>query len=235
MNVELRYPDRPAPVQLTRKAPDRSETRLLDIATARAAFAQFGKGCETTCYTFGQFSLIDAVVVMLEKTGPVHLDVCVWTVGMEDMLRVRELREAGHLLSLRWVVDQGFESRQPGYCAALREIYGDDTIRTLRAHAKFLLFGNDDWAITIRTSMNLNNNVRFEHLDVTDDRQLYDWHRGVVDGIFDAAVEGDFKPKSHVVIGSVVQGERLAGGVSRGRVVERGHVRVGRASDRDEG
>ena len=230
----MRYPERPAPAVKTRPAPAREKTRLLDIATARTAFADFDRGRETTCYTFGQFSLIDALVVILEKTGPCHLDVCVWTVGMEDMQRVRELWEAGRLLSLRWVVDQGFQSRQPGYCAALREIYGDERIRTLRAHAKFITFGNDEWAVTVRTSMNLNNNVRFEHLDVTDDRDFYEWHRALVDGIFDAAREGDFAPKGNVVVGDRIQAERIAGGVSRGRVEERGYVRVGRAIDNDE-
>lgn len=216
----------PEPVSLTRPAPRRRPTRLFDVATARTALADFDHGQETTCYTFGQFSLIDAVVVMLERTGPCDLDICTWTVGVEDMNRVYSLEERGLLRSIRWVIDQGFESRQPGYCAQLREMYGDGRIRTIRAHAKFLLFGNDQWDIVIRTSMNLNQNTRFEHLDVTDDPELYAWHRDVVDGIFQAETEGDFKPKGTLGI-TGVGAERVSGGVSRGRVQDRGSVRVG--------
>lgn len=214
------------PVAITRPAPRRRPTRLFDVATARTALGDFGKGMETTCYTFGQFSLIDAVVVMLDRTGPCDLDVCTWTVGVEDMHRVYSLEQRGLLKSIRWVVDQGFESRQPGYCAQLRELYGDGRIRTIRAHAKFILFGNEDWRVVIRTSMNLNQNTRFEHLDVTDDAELYDWHRNVVDGIFEAESAGDFKPKGTLGI-TGVGADRIAGGVSRGIVKDRGFVRVG--------
>lgn len=217
----------PEAVSNTHKAPVRRPTRLWEVANARTALADFGPGLETTCYTYGQFSLIDAVVGLIdEHTGPVHLDVCTWTVGIADMQRVYELMGDGRILSIRWVVDQGFESRQPGYCAYFRELYGDGRIRTLRAHAKFVLLRNDNWDIVIRTSMNLNQNTRFEHLDVTHDADLAAWHRSVIDGIFESETVGDFKPKSNVEVVGVAAAQH-AGRISRGRVAERGSVHVG--------
>ncbi|WP_155291735.1 hypothetical protein [Rhodococcoides fascians] len=216
----------PDAVSYTHDAPERRPTRLWEVQNAVTALADFESHKETTCYTYGQFSLIDAVVALLDKTGPAHMDVCTWTVGIADMARVYELIEAGRILSVRWVVDQGFESRQPGYCEYFRHLYGDERIRTLRAHAKFILLRNEQWDIIIRTSMNLNQNTRFEHLDVTDDPKLSQWHRSVIDGIFETETLGDFKPKSNVEVNGVAAAEH-AGKVKRGRVESRGRVNVG--------
>lgn len=217
----------PEAVSYTHKAPRRRPTRLWEVAGAKAAMRDFGPGLETTCYTYGQFSLIDVVVALIDDhTGPVDLDVCTWTVGVADMVRVNELMELGRITDIRWVVDQGFQSRQPGYCEQFRMIYGDEKIRTLRAHAKFLLLRNDQWDIVIRTSMNLNQNTRFEHVDVTHDRDLAEWHREVVDGIFQTEPLGDFAPKSNVLVNGVAAAQH-AGRVERGRVMNRGQVRVG--------
>lgn len=216
----------PDAVSYTHDVPTRRPTRLWETQNAKTALTDFEAHKETTCYTYGQFSLIDAVVALLDKTGPVHMDVCTWTVGIADMGRVNELVEAGRILSVRWVVDQGFESRQPGYCVYFRELFGDERIRTLRAHAKFILMRNDEWDIIIRTSMNLNQNTRFEHLDVTHDPKFSQWHRSVIDGIFEQETAGDFKPKGTLEVKGVAAAEH-AGKIARGRVQARGRVGIG--------
>jgi len=86
--------------------------------------------------------------------------------------------------SIIWLVDASFPVRQPGYCAAMRERFGDAAIRVTENHAKFVLVGNEQWTVTLRTSMNLNENRRLESWEVSDDRELYHYLREVVDGIF---------------------------------------------------
>jgi len=71
--------------------------------------------------------------------------------------------------SLRFVVDFSFPTRQPEYCAALRERFGDAAIRITKTHAKFVTIVNDRWSVVIRSSMNLNENRRLESFEVSDD------------------------------------------------------------------
>lgn len=47
--------------------------------------------------------------------------------------------------SIIWLVDASFPVRQPGYCAAMRERFGDAAIRVTENHAKFVLVGNEQW------------------------------------------------------------------------------------------
>ncbi|QDQ97970.1 hypothetical protein [Tomitella fengzijianii] len=170
----------------------RRDVRLFKVGSARAILADFTHGKEACVYTFGQFSLVDALAAILEKTGPADIDICVWTVGAADLQRVMHIADPTRV---RWVLDQGFQTRAPEYLEQMRDLYGDQRIRTIRAHAKFITIGNDRWNVVIRTSMNLNRNTRFEHLDVVDDPGLHAWHRDVVDGIFEAEPEGDYEPK----------------------------------------
>ncbi|MGH6920760.1 MAG: hypothetical protein ACREJ0_24010, partial [Geminicoccaceae bacterium] len=86
--------------------------------------------------------------------------------------------------SLRMIVDRSFLTRQPEYCATMRLVFGDDTIRTTRTHAKFLLVRNESWDLAVRTSMNLNENPRLENIEISDDRALADFLTAVVDDVF---------------------------------------------------
>jgi len=57
-------------------------------------------------------------------------------------------------------------------------------VRTTRTHAKFAVITNDQWAVAIRTSMNMNENPRLEHLEVGHDPSLAAFLGGIVDEIW---------------------------------------------------
>ena len=173
----------------------RANFRLYKVGNAHHALQDFDKHRETVCYTFGQFSLVDVIAALLDRTGPARVDICVWAVGAADLQRTKRITAGGRATRLRWVLDQGFESRTPHYLEQMRQLYGDEQIRTIRAHAKFVLIANDEWQIVVRTSMNLNQNTRFEHLDVVDDPDLHRWHEQIVDGIFEREKAGDYSSK----------------------------------------
>jgi hypothetical protein len=125
----------------TRPTPTR-RPRVSKITNARDALADFARGHETYCLTFGQFSLMDAVEAVLDKTGPAHVVISTWTAGGADLSRSAEHLHDQRILSLRLVVDCSFGQRQPGYLAQCRELFGDDAIRTTRTHAKFVVITN---------------------------------------------------------------------------------------------
>lgn len=146
--------------------------RTEDVARA---IGPLTKGVEVFVLTHGQFSLIDALVYLSQQTGPCVLSVSTWTAGAEDLSKMAELLAAGQFTAVRFLVDRSFITRQPAYCARLRELFGDECIRTTRSHAKFVTLRNKEWDLAVRTSMNLNHNPRLENIEISDDAQFADF------------------------------------------------------------
>jgi len=183
----------------TRKSPRRAP-RLSKVTNARDALTDFDRGMETYCLTFGQFSLMDAVEAILDKTGPADVVISTWTAGGADLSRSAESLRNGAIRSLRMLVDCSFGQRQPGYLAQCRELFGDDAIRSTRTHAKFAVIHNETWRVAVRTSMNLNENPRLEAIEVSDDPSLAGFLLEVVDEIWREEAPGDFRTKSRPVL-----------------------------------
>ncbi|KAA8723008.1 hypothetical protein [Corynebacterium phocae] len=215
----------------TRPVKKRHRARLFKVGSAKAALADFDKGHETTCYTFGQFSIIDALVALMQKTGPVHVVIATWTAASADLRRAQELMADDLILSCRWVVDHSFANRQPEYLEKMVELFGKDSIRSLKTHAKFMLLYNEEWNIVVRTSMNLNENKRLENMDVIDSEDFCSWHRALVDGIFSDRRAGDFRDDSQLDLTGIADEKPKfqceMGVASRGRVYEKGVANVG--------
>lgn len=207
-------------VSHTRKAPAR-KPRLAKVVNARDALSDFGRGMETYCLTFGQFSLMDAIEAILEKTGPADVSLSTWTAGGADLARSAESLHNGNIKSLRFVCDCFFGQRQPGYLAKLRELFGDEAIRTTRTHAKFAVITNDEWSVAVRTSMNLNENPRLESIEVSDDPDLAAFLLRVVDELFAEEEPGDFRTKSRPALPGI-EGVMPAERVAMGRKVAMG-------------
>lgn len=205
---------------VTRKSPVR-KPRLSKVTNARDALADFDRGLETYCLTFGQFSLMDAVEAILEKTGPADVAIATWTAGAADLSRSAESLRNGNIRSLRFVVDCSFGQRQPGYLAQVRELFGDDAIRSTRTHAKYAVITNDDWSVAVRTSMNLNENPRLESIEVSDDPALAEFLLQVTDEIFAEEQAGDFRTKSRPVLAGM-EGILPVASVEMGRGVRVG-------------
>ena len=205
---------------VTRPARTR-KPRVSKVTNARDALADFDKGLETYCLTFGQFSLMDAVEAVLEKTGPADVALSTWTAGSADLSRSAESLNNGNIRSLRFVVDCSFGQRQPGYLQQVRDLFGDESIRSTRTHAKFVVLTNDEWNVAIRTSMNLNENPRLENIEVSDDPVLAGFLLQIVDEIFAEEAEGDFRTKSRPTLPGM-EGVTPSVSVSMGRGVRVG-------------
>lgn len=205
----------------TRPAPTRRRPRLSKVTNARTALAEFDRGMETYCLTFGQFSLMDAIEAILEKTGPADVAISTWTAGNADLSRSAEHLHNGAIRSMRFIADCSFGQRQPGYLAELVRLFGDDAIRTTRTHAKFAVVSNADWAVAVRTSMNLNENPRLESIEVSDDAALAGFLLRVVDEIFAEEAPGDYRTKSRPELAGM-EGIMPQASVSMGRGVSVG-------------
>jgi len=170
---------------ITRAMVTRDVRRVEYAANVAEAVGPLEHGFEIYGLARGQYSLIDLIEYVLGTIGPAHLVISTWTAAGTDIEYALRLCHDGRVLGVRWLVDSSFPSRQPGYCAALRARFGDDCIRVTKNHAKFVLLGNADWHVVLRTSMNLNENKRLESWELSDDRVFFDYLTEVIERLFE--------------------------------------------------
>lgn len=176
---------------VVRPARKRAMTRSFNGEGAGKAIIGFGKGMEVFGFNKGQFSIVDIIEAVLEITGPAHAVVATWTAASADLSRIQNFLERNKVITAQWVVDYSFETRQPKFCAQLRETFGDECIRTTASHCKFVLIKNDEWNVVIQTSMNLNQNKRMENFWVCDDKDMYESFSYLVSDIFQIQKPGE--------------------------------------------
>ena len=68
------------------------ESRIAKSSNASEAIGRIERGSDTFVLTFGQFSLIDALVHILDQTGPATVDLSTWTANDTHLQRSAESR-----------------------------------------------------------------------------------------------------------------------------------------------
>ena len=167
--------------------------RLAKAAMAAEAIGTIQPGTDVMIMTFGQFSLIDALVHIIEQIGPADVDLATWTAYDTHLERSAELVESSEIKRFRMVVDRSFYARNPDFYGHMVKLFGPECVRELRIHAKFMVLRSARSDVVVRTSMNLNENRRLENIEISEDAGLADFMVGLVDGIFDEAGEGDHR------------------------------------------
>lgn len=123
----------------------------------------------------GEWSLIDAIDHLLalaaEPDRPPDLDIAGWTYGRYDCHRLAAMRAAGRIHNLRLVADRStYEQATGGFRADIERMLGVGTVRCCNNHAKSVIISGRRRSVVIRSSMNLNKNLRVEQADVYVDR-----------------------------------------------------------------
>lgn len=166
--------------------------RVLKAGAAGDAVATLQPGSEIYGLTMGQFSLIDLLLAVLERTGPAEVDVATWIAAQTDMDIVKELLDRAAIEKFRLVVDRSFTRMKPTHCREIEKQFGQGCIRAVSNHSKFIVVRNEKWNIAIRTSMNLNQNPRMENFELSDCATLSGFLTSIVDDIFTNHAPGDW-------------------------------------------
>jgi hypothetical protein len=167
------------------RSPQKRKIIAHTSAMASVLIGPIEHGCEIFGLNCGQFSFFNILEHCLNEIGPAHCVVATWTAAGADIKRAKAFCNKSELLSMKWLIDRSFRSRQPGLCAILTENFGAESIRTASSHAKFMLLYNDDWNIVIRTSMNLNMNKRIEDFEISDSPVFLKYMLDLVESVFE--------------------------------------------------
>lgn len=172
-----------------------ARNRLSKVASARDTIAGFGHDMDVVGLTFGQFSLLDLIDAALEITGPADVAISTWSAGFYDVDAAERFRDSGRIRRIRFVMDSSAKRGQASV-GDVGEIFGLDSVRATRSHAKFAIVSNDDWHIVITSSMNLNLNPRCEQFEMTDDEDRAGLFLDFVDAVFGELSEGDTEDRT---------------------------------------
>ena len=172
-------------VNLPTVSKKREFLKLFRKETAVQAISKFSKEMGVFGFTKGQFSLIELLEAVLDKTGPGNLTISTWTASKADLNNVLEFLNGEKVKTARFLLDFTFQRRQPEVAKRIRDIFGLESLRITRNHAKFFAIGTGDgWTVTCKTSMNLNQNPRFEDFDLSNDPAIFLFLQDIVDELF---------------------------------------------------
>lgn len=178
-----------------------SKTAILakyGFQNAKTAMSIFEPNCRIIGLTRGQFSLIDLISAILEKTGQADIICCTWSAGIKDAKQMSVLKNNGNIKSFKIVTDHSYATRQKQYAITLEELFGVENIATTEIHAKFILIKNEKFNVVIRTSMNLNANKTCENYEIDDCENIYNFYNDFLNGVFENMPKG-FTQSSTIV------------------------------------
>ncbi len=182
---------KPTVTVVTRRQKKREIRHLVAGQTCQQSIGKIFHGMEVFGLTNGQFSFINVIQTILEQTGPADLDISTWVAANYELNHIDKFFQKDKIKRLRFFVDKSFPNRQPEFFQYLIDLFGQNSVRVSRVHAKFAVIQNDNWNIVIRTSMNLNENRRIENFEISDDKELAGYLSKILDSFFNA-------PFSHV-------------------------------------
>lgn len=148
------------------------------------------KGSQVIGMTMGKFSLIDLIHSALKKTGPSDVYIATWSAGIKDAHQVKWMVDTNLIKSIRLLTDHSYKTRQAKYAMSITDLFGAENIRTSEMHAKFVLIENEDYKITIISSMNLNANKTCETFQIYTEEPVFQFYKDFVEHHFADLQEG---------------------------------------------
>lgn len=139
-------------------------------------------GMSLFAITRGQWSMIDAVLHVLDQTGPAAVSLWTWTVAEYEVQVLTRLRIDKRITGGRLVIDHGARNKNADIIADWKKQFGADSVRYVVNHAKIATIETaGGMKFLLRGSMNLNFNPRFEQFDITEGGPEFDLVKGIED------------------------------------------------------
>jgi len=162
----------------------KAEIGVFETKNADLAVEGFSKDCNIIGLTMGNFSLIDLIHSALKKTGTADVYIATWSAGIKDAHQVRWMLDSSLIKRICLLTDHSYVNRQSKYAASITELFGAENIRTSEMHAKFVVIKNDNYDVTIVSSMNLNANRTCETFAIHENKEVTDFYFNFVEHHF---------------------------------------------------
>lgn len=146
----------------------RRKRAVESFGSAKDCIEQIEKDMSLFAVTRGQFSMLDIMNVVIQQVGPCNVSVWTWAIADYEVECMENFMQNKTILAGRLVIDRAAEVKNDAVISKWRSVFGADTVRVCKNHAKIATVQNDKFRVLIRGSMNLNFNPRFEQFDITE-------------------------------------------------------------------
>lgn len=147
----------------------RRKRAVESFRTAAECIGKVEKGSALFAVTRGQFSMIDAILAVLDQVGgPSRVSVWTWTVAEYEIQCLERLRKDQRLEAGLMVIDHGARVKNLGLIRQWKSSFGPESVRYVLNHSKIATVEGGGLKVLLRGSMNLNWNPRFEQFDLTE-------------------------------------------------------------------
>lgn len=136
--------------------------------TASECIGPVVPGMSLFAITRGQFSMIDAVMHVLDQVGSAKLSIWTWAIADYELMQFERLQSEGRITDGLLIIDNSARKRNSEIISAWQERFGGKSVRYVMNHSKIATIDGNGFKVLLRGSMNLNFNPRFEQLDVTE-------------------------------------------------------------------
>jgi len=148
--------------------------------SAEEAIGPVVKNMALFTLTRGQWSMIDAILYVLDAVGRSKLSLWTWTVAEYEIQTLARLRMDKRLSFGLLVIDAGARVKNAAILREWQATFGPESVRYVLNHAKIATVESESGLkLLLRGSMNLNFNPRFEQFDITEGGPAFDMIRRV--------------------------------------------------------
>jgi hypothetical protein len=138
----------------------------------KETIGEIKKDMHLYCFSDGQFSLVAILGYILNKIGKSNVWIATWTIGLDSIGALRILKETGKIDTIKILLDRSYDSRNKIYSKELKKAISEQNIYTISNHAKIMVIYNENWNISLITSMNLNKNKRLEFIEIIENKDM---------------------------------------------------------------
>lgn len=147
---------------------NRRTSAVESFKTAAECIGKIEKNMSLFAITRGQFSMIDALLHVLDCVGSAKISIWTWAIADYEIQQFNRMKDDGRITDGLMVIDRSAKKRNSELIKEWRDNFGNESVRYVYNHSKIATVENDHFKVLLRGSMNLNFNPRFEQLDVTE-------------------------------------------------------------------
>jgi hypothetical protein len=162
----------------------RATNAMESFSNASECIGKCVKDMSLFAITRGQWSMIDAVLHVLNEVGPSKVSLWTWTVAEYEVQVLARLRMDKKLLDGRLIIDAGARNKNSGIIAEWQNAFGPQAVRYVINHSKIATVESaNGLKFLLRGSMNLNFNPRFEQFDISEGGPAFELVKEIEDSL----------------------------------------------------
>jgi len=143
-------------------------------------------GMSLFAITRGQWSMLDAVLHVLDQVGTADVSLWTWTVAEYEVQVLTRLQMDSRIRKGRLIIDHGARNKNAAIIADWKSQFGSDSVRYVINHSKIATVESaSGLKLLLRGSMNLNFNPRFEQFDISEGGPAFALVREIEDELID--------------------------------------------------